>query len=54
MEYLLVTLKDAGESLAGSLRDLYDAGRVWLTLVIGVGILAFLLWLFGRFRRGGS
>lgn len=53
MEYLLLVLKDAGEGLEGSLRDLYDAGRVWLKPAIGVGVVALLLWLFGRFRRGG-
>jgi len=53
MEYLLLVLKDTGEGLAGSVRDLYDAVQVWLKVVIGVGIGAVLLWLSGRFLRRG-
>lgn len=53
MEYLLVVLKDAGEDLASSLRDVFEAGRVWLRIIIGVGVALFLLWMLGRSRRGG-
>lgn len=54
MEYLLVALKDRGEGLASSLRALFDAARVWLELIVGIGVVLFLLWLFSRFRRSGS
>jgi hypothetical protein len=53
MEYLLVVLKDAGEGLASSLRDVFDAGRVWLRIIIGIGVAVFLLWMLGRARRTG-
>jgi hypothetical protein len=51
MEYLLMVMKHAPQNLVHSLRDLADAGRVWLQIIGGVGVVVLLLWLLGAFRR---
>ena len=52
MEYLIVALKDAAGGLTSALRGCYDAARIWIQLVIGIGGVLLVLWLFGLFRRG--